>query len=52
MKCLDVMTYIFPAEDGGTFDTINIPNSVVACGHLAVIWFAFYDINTGIGTVR
>lgn len=45
---LFVCTIIFPAEDGGTFDAINIPNSMVARGHLAVIWFAFYDIDNAI----
>lgn len=45
------MTYIFPAENGGTFDTVDVSNSVVASGHLAVTWFAFYNIDAGIGSV-
>jgi hypothetical protein len=49
MECRDVMTYIFPAKDSGTFDAKNIADSMVASRHLAVIWFAFYDINAGIG---
>lgn len=40
-----VCTVVFPAEDSSTFDAINIPDSMVACRHLAVVWFAFYDIN-------
>jgi hypothetical protein len=52
MECQDVMTYIFPAKDSGTFDAKNIADSMVASRHLAVIWFAFYDINAGIGSVR
>jgi hypothetical protein len=52
MKCQDVMTYVFPAQDSSTFDAINVPDGMVASRHLAVIWFAFYNINTGIGLVR
>lgn len=45
---LFVGTVIFPAKDSGTFDAINVPDSMVACRHLAVIWFAFYDINNAV----
>lgn len=45
---LFVGTVIFPAEDGGTLDAIDVADSVVPSGHLAVIWFAFYDINNAI----
>jgi len=38
-------TVIFPAENGGTLDTIDIPDSVVASSHLAVIGFAFHNID-------
>jgi hypothetical protein len=46
------MTYIFPAENGGTLDTVDVPDSVVASGHLTVIGFAFHNIDTGIKSVR
>lgn len=52
MSCLIIITYIFPAENGGTFDTVNVPDSVIACGHLAVIGFAFHNIDTGIRLER
>lgn len=45
---LFVGTVIFPAKDSGTFDAKNIADSMVASRHLAVIWFAFYDINDAI----
>jgi len=52
MSCLIIITYIFPAENGGTFDTVNVPDGVIACGHLAVIGFAFHNIDTGIRLER
>jgi len=36
---------IFPSEDGSAFDAVNIPDGVVACRHLAVIGFAFDDVD-------
>lgn len=38
-------TVIFPAENGGAFDTVDVSDSVVACGHLAVIGFAFHNVD-------
>lgn len=45
---LFIGTVIFPAKDSCTFDAINVPDGVVASRHLAVIWFAFYDINNAV----
>jgi len=38
-------TVIFPAENGGAFDTVDVPDGVVACSHLAVIWFPFHNVD-------
>ena len=50
-RVLVIMTYIFPTENGSTFHAVDIPNSVVASGHLTVIGFAFDHIDAGIRSV-
>jgi len=39
--------YVFPAECGAAFDTVDITDSVVASRHRAVIWLSLDNINTG-----
>jgi hypothetical protein len=36
---------VFPSEDGTALDAVDIANGVVACRHLAVIGFAFDDVD-------
>lgn len=40
-----VGTIVFPPQGGGTLDTVDVPNGVVASRHQAVVWLAFDHVD-------
>jgi len=41
--------YVFPPQGGGTLDTVDVPNGVVASRHQAVVWLAFDHVDPARG---
>ena len=37
--------YIFPTKNRATLATVDVSDSVVACGHLTVIWLTLNNVN-------